>query len=411
MRWSPQQDQALLAVKRWLEDPEAPQVFRLFGYAGTGKTTLARHFAEGVDGTVLFAAYTGKAAHVLHQKGCPGASTLHSLIYHAKDKGRAALKEMEARLGELLMELRAEAAPDEDFSNHSEVQRLKGLIQRERAELSRPAFQLNLDSPLAAAKALVIDECSMVDDPMGADTCSFKTKILVLGDPAQLPPVMGGGFFTENCEPDIMLTEIHRQAADNPIIAMATKVRLGETLEIGDYGSSCVMPRSKLTASIAMDADQLLVGKNATRHIYNARMRELLGFPGKLPVEGDRLVCLRNNKERGLLNGAIWMVDEVGVVEEERIFMGVRPEEGGAPISVEAHTHHFLAREKQLPFWERKEAEEFDFGYALTVHKSQGSQWEKVLLFDESWVFRQDRNRWLYTGLTRASDMVKVVRL
>jgi exodeoxyribonuclease-5 len=83
MQWSPQQDAALTAVSRWLKAGDR-QVFRLFGYAGTGKTTLAKHVAESADGGVAFAAFTGKAAHVMRGKGCFGASTIHSLIYRSR---------------------------------------------------------------------------------------------------------------------------------------------------------------------------------------------------------------------------------------------------------------------------------------------------------------------------------------
>jgi exodeoxyribonuclease-5 len=92
MNWSPVQDAALVAVRDWLrqcaredylmrEEFERP-VFRLFGYAGTGKTTLARYFAENVDGEVAFAAFTGQAAHVMRNMGCENASTIHQLIYN-----------------------------------------------------------------------------------------------------------------------------------------------------------------------------------------------------------------------------------------------------------------------------------------------------------------------------------------
>src|SRR5882757_5485782 len=83
--FSPEQDAALKAVAAWLKAKpgrgNTPPVFRLFGYAGSGKSTLAKHLAEGVEGKVLFAAFTGKAALVMRRKGCEGASTIHSLIY------------------------------------------------------------------------------------------------------------------------------------------------------------------------------------------------------------------------------------------------------------------------------------------------------------------------------------------
>src|SRR5215212_10851945 len=158
MTWSPQQDSALKAVADWLRRGE-PQVFRLFGYAGTGKTTLAKHIAEGVEGEVAFGAFTGKAASVLRAKGCHDASTIHSMIYRTRESDEGG-----------------------------------------------PLFAINRSGPASHADLIVIDECSMVDAELGRDLLSFGKSVLVLGDPAQLPPVKGGGFFTD-AEPEIMLTE------------------------------------------------------------------------------------------------------------------------------------------------------------------------------------------------------------
>ena len=127
-------------------------MFRLFGYAGTGKTTLARHVAEDVEGEVAFGAFTGKAALVsapARAATTPRPST--RMIYRPRRvrRGRAALRPQPRR--------------------------------------ARPR----------KADLIVIDECSMVDEELGRDLLSFGTPVLVLGDPAQLPPVKGGGFFTE----------------------------------------------------------------------------------------------------------------------------------------------------------------------------------------------------------------------
>lgn len=413
MAWSPDQDRSLKSVADWLQNSDQ-QVFRLFGYAGTGKTTLAQHFAQGVGGGVLFGAYTGKAAHVLRSKGCSGAQTIHSMIYHTKEKGRARLKDLEQSLMELMTELReAYKLTPEQIDEHRRVKDIRELIRSERKSLSQPTFSLNEESEVRQAKLVIIDECSMVDSRMGEDLLSFGTKVLVLGDPAQLPPVMGGGFFTEGTDPDVMLTEIHRQARDNPIIDMATRVRNREVLPLGNYGLSMVVEGSGIGPEDALSADQILVGRNKTRTASNARVRALKGIPEAFPVDGDKLVCLRNNHEKSLLNGAIWYVEDVGQRDEERIYMTVRPEasDTSESIEVEAHLCHFLGRGDQLAWWERKEAEEFDYGYALTVHKSQGSQWNNVMLFDESSVFREDRWKWLYTGITRAAERLQIVRL
>lgn len=408
MDWAPQQEAALKAVGAWLRDRSASQVFKLFGYAGTGKTTMARHIADTAGREVLFGAYTGKAAHVLRSKGCANASTIHQMIYLAKDKSKLKLIELERSLDEA----RYMAKLEGDTTNR-ELVNLEKEVREERERLSQPAFTLNMQSEVQYAGLVIIDECSMVDGRMGDDLLSFGTKVLVLGDPAQLPPVGGGGFFT-NGEPDVMLTDIHRQAKDNPIIAMATKVRKQERLKLGDYGESCVIEKAKLDPTIPLGADQLLVGRNKTRHGANRRLRELHGFvDSALPVAGDKVVCLRNNHDLGLLNGSLWCVDDsLHTPEmEDRLYLTISPLDDGMDYSfpVETWTAPFAGQEFTIPWWERKEAEEFDYGYALTVHKAQGSQWANVVLFDESFVFRADRWKWLYTGITRAADTITVV--
>jgi exodeoxyribonuclease V len=138
--YPPQQDAALRAAAEWLKRGE-PKLFRLFGFAGTGKTTLAKKIAEDIDGVVAFAAFTGKAALVMRSRGCADARTIHSLIYRAS----------ETETGELI-------------------------------------FVLNEDSAVARSKLVIIDECSMVDAELGRDLLSFGKPVLVLGDPGQLPP-------------------------------------------------------------------------------------------------------------------------------------------------------------------------------------------------------------------------------
>jgi len=209
--FTPHQDSALKAVADWLKAKPGqngtPPVFRLFGYAGTGKTTLARHIAEGVDGEVKFAAFTGKAALVMRAKGCAGASTIHSLIYRARESGE-----------------------------------------------ETPEFELWNDSPAAKAALIVIDECSMVDAELGRDLMSFGVPVLVRGDPAQLPPIAGGGFFTD-AEPDAMLTEVHRQAQGDPIVRLSMQVRAGERLVPGDYGATSVVRRDAFDPQRALETD------------------------------------------------------------------------------------------------------------------------------------------------------------
>jgi exodeoxyribonuclease-5 len=365
MAWSPQQDAALRAVKDWMRRRHAPQIFRLFGYAGTGKTTLAIEIAKFARHP-LFASFTGKAALVMRKKGCHGASTIHSLIY----------------------------TPEENY---------KGEV----------IFKLNFESAVRDADVVIIDECSMVGPDLGRDLESFGKRILVLGDPAQLPPIDGAGYFTERCTPDIMLTEIHRQAADNPIIALATKARQGERIEVGAYGESRVIRRKDLLPEVVMASDQLLVGMNKTRHSSNARIRVLRKFDADTPMPGERLVCLKNWKDPILLNGSLWDVDDCWHDRGELLVeLELTPdEEGGLPrCTARVPLVHFQGKSADLDPKVRKRFPEFDYGYALTCHKAQGSQWDKVCVIDESGVFREDAHRWLYTAITRAAVQLVVAR-
>jgi exodeoxyribonuclease-5 len=158
--------------------------------------------------------------------------------------------------------------------------------------------------------------------------------------------------------------------------------------------------------------DQILVGRNSTRRGSNLRMRGLLGRSTQddLPIPGDRLVCLRNDYQEGLLNGTIWEVKATAIIDNtERLDLTVINEEG-VEITVESHKHYFQGRGEEIPFYEIREAQCFDYGYALTTHKAQGSQWGSVFIFDESWVFRASARQWLYTAITRAAERVVVCR-
>ncbi len=373
MSWSPQQEQALRDVREWLRNgTRQQQVFRLFGYAGTGKTTLAKELAANVKGIVLFGAFTGKAAHVLRRKGCQDASTIHSMIYK---------------------------------------------LEESSVDSYEPRFVLDRNSAASEAALIVIDECSMVDEALGNDLLSFGKPVLVLGDPAQLPPVRGEGFFT-NAEPDIMLTEVHRQAKDSPIINMATIIREGGRLEIGEYGDSRVVKRDGITSFDVLEADTVLVGKNATRTAYNRRIRELRDITAPFPQVGEKLICLRNSRVKKTLNGSIWMVGDAKKRSKrdkasQQIRLSVRAEDWPADsktIDINVREEFFLGDEAHLEWEQKRGTDEFTFGYALTVHKSQGSQWDRIVIFDEGAVFREEAWRWRYTAITRAAQQITIVQ-
>jgi exodeoxyribonuclease V len=387
MIWGPQQAHALTEVGRWhrqcmLEiragEKLSRPIFRLFGYAGTGKTTLVKHLTEQLGCVTAYAAYTGKAALVMRANGCAGASTIHSAMYSVQ--------------------------VDE--------------------ETGAASFSWDENGKFSKAGLLAVDECSMVDGAIGADMLRYGVPILALGDPAQLEPVVSekdegtsraAGFFTAH-KPNIMLTEIYRQARDNPIIALATDVREGNPLRYGTYGTSRIIHPREINAAMVMAADQVLVGKNFTRNAYNTRIRELQGRKTHIPEAGERLICLKNDGTKGILNGGLFRVDAIAKPKVGRAANGElnmivqsldQPER--SPVRVEVLAACFNGKLDTLPWQARKGLQEFAFGYALTVHKAQGSQWNNVMLFDERRSLGGDPRRWFYTGITRAAERIDIV--
>lgn len=371
MEWSPQQDHALISISRWLKSPSSPQVFKLFGYAGTGKTTLIKEIANFISGTVLYMAFTGKAALVMQKKDCYGASTIHSAIYKAIED------------------------------------QVTGKVE----------FILNRDSPVSTADLVIVDEVSMVNEDLGMDLLYYGTKILVLGDPFQLPPVGGEGFFTTGT-PDVMLTEIHRQAWDNPIIRMSLDIREGNNIRTESYGDSKIIDRRWIEDprfdTLLSRVDQVICGTNRTRMNLNNRVRKVKGIadPANIsePQVNDKLVCIRNNKQKGLLNGGLWKVESVRKGEYFNMNVSSLDMIDGNTDNVDVRVPHefFYGAEGTLDWRERKKIDEFTFGEVLTVHKSQGSQWDQVLVIDESPLFGDFSKQHLYTAVTRAAERVYI---
>lgn len=378
--------------------PEPKQIFRLFGFAGTGKTTIAKQLVQSVKGEIKYGAFTGKAALVMRRNGMDGAQTLHSLIYELKPFDKVEYGKMK--------EDRKKAEDKGDA-----VTAAKLLIKMK--EMASPKFTLNTDSSLKDAELLVLDECSMVDDNLLDDIKSFDVPILVLGDPGQLPPINGDSSLTSGV-PDIQMTTIHRQALDNPIIQMSMQAREKGNVQAGEYRSkegnffSQKIKKEELTKNLVLNADQVLCGKNKTRYELNKKIRHHLGHTSTYPEVGEKLICLQNDKEKRIFNGMLCVVKK-SAEGGMGILLTVESEEG-KEYEVEAHKGYFDEYNhpgtlKKLTSYDFKGLQQFDFGYAITVHKSQGSQWDSVLFYDDKffvWDWPQ-RKKWLYTGITRAA--------
>lgn len=355
MKLSTEQEKAFSLVQEWRKD-KSRRRFVVGGFAGTGKTTFAKFVANDVDPKkVKCGAYTGKAANVLREKDMPNASTLHDIVYKRVD---------------------------DDTSDE-------------------PRFVLNRDNEHDKCKLLIVDEYSMLPEEMINDIEHLYDKVLYLGDTFQLPPVHGEC----SLKPDFFLTEIHRQALENPIIRFSKDIREGKALTYMNLPEFHYDHKSKIDRDTYEQADQVLVGLNKTRVGFNNRFREKLGLAGiQYPVVNDKLICLRNNHAVGIFNGMIaYATADAHIVRPQTLRLDI---DGFEDLKV--WDGNFRGEDRQHEMF--KDLDRFDYGYAITVHKSQGSEWDHVLVYNQP-IGRDavERRRWLYTALTRAKKKVTLV--
>ena len=424
---SPQQTAAIAGIEHWFRNRTTEQqVFRVFGYAGSGKTTITRHAIEelgletaprtGGPGGVLYAAFTGKAALVMTRKGTP-ASTIHSLIYRVSE----ATKEEIDRVSRELDALRAglgSMGPAERVFAETQIRSLELRL----ADIHKPRFVLNDQSLIRDATLIVLDEVSMVGDDMAHDLLAFGKPILVLGDPGQLPPIKGDGAFTR-AQPDVMLTEIHRQAGESAIIRLATMAREGRPIPYGEHDAFVwKMRRTDVGPQQLLNGGQVICGRNATRIQLNTSMKHAAGFDGNYPTGASpagarqKIICLKNRNDLGIVNGMFLDLDDVRNENDICFSAAVRTEDGdivGGNASKPArhfiykgHFDDHVAPDKdrdRRDHWIKRGLIEAVWGWAITCHKAQGSQWENVIVYDDGLGrTAEDRARWLYTAITRA---------
>jgi len=337
------QARAIAAIKEWFQQRSRDQqVFRLFGYAGVGKSTVLKfaleelglepHKSSREGGAcapgVVTATFTGKAALVLRRKGTP-ARTIHSLIYSVIE----ATEEEIAEANKKIAEAEENARHLSGFDRTAAEAAIEAMRQTLR-DMKKPRFALNPQSDAAEAKLIVLDEVSMVGEEMARDLMSFGKPILVLGDPGQLPPIKGEGAFTKDA-PDVMLTEIHRQAGESAIIRLATMARQGQPIGFGQYDTYVwKMPKTDVTPEQCLRGGQVICGMNATRLQLNNAMRRAAGFSGSwLPTgASEKIICLKNQNDLGLINGMFLTLDDI-VDEGSLFFSAMVTDEDGNRIS------------------------------------------------------------------------------
>ena len=415
---SQQQAAAIAAIEDWFRRrTRDQQVFRLFGYAGTGKTTITRHAIgelglepmdrTGGSGGVLYAAFTGKAALVMTRKGTP-ASTIHSLIYKVSEATPEEIERVTRELETLRKGVRSMGPAERSFAE-TQIRRLELRL----ADIHQPRFILNEQSLVRDADLIVLDEVSMVGAEMASDLLAFGKPILVLGDPGQLPPIKGDGAFTD-ADADVMLTDIHRQAETSAIIRLATLARQSMPIPYGEHDDFVwKMRRSDIGPHQFLKGGQVICGRNATRLFLNTAMKQAAGFPDAYPRGlGEKIICLKNRHDLGLVNGMFLDLSDIRDESPLAFSAMVRTEDGtsvpGRQWFYKGHFDDHVAydAERLRRDWrDMRGLVESVWGYAITCHKAQGSQWENVIVYDDGLGrTAEDRARWLYTAITRAEQ-------
>lgn len=364
---TPEQELAVTKMFDWFYNQPTKQEFRLGGYAGTGKTTLVNAFLDPMRQAnnltpirAIICAFTGKACHVLRKKGIHSAQTIHSTIYDV------------------------EPLPD-------------GSLQ----------FYLRRQL-VGSPNLIIIDEASMISSDLYRDLASFGIKLLFVGDPGQLEPIGDNPNLMKNC--DYVLSKIHRQAALSPIITLASRVREGGSVLTQDTTGVVTIRGKHIGDEELIKCDQVLCAKNATRSILNTRIRNVLGYGGTPIVRGDKLICLRNNRRFGMFNGLICYVHAIHKEEHNVWICDLRDEVDNIYYNIPVWKKPFTSTLTDIDLRNIPSYLIYcDYGYAITVHKSQGSEWPHVMIFHEV-MYKTDMARWCYTAITRASDKLTYLK-
>lgn len=365
------------------------------GYAGTGKSTLVRYIIDALDveeNRVCYCAFTGKAAEVLKKKGNKNVATLHRLLYE---------------------------------------------------HIPRPAGGFfRKPKPLIDYDVVVVDEVSMAPKSLMELLFKHKVYVICLGDPFQLPPIDKDEDNHLLDNPHIFLDEIMRQEEDSEIIQLTMKIRNQESIDYFNGNEVKIIPYSDLNTGVLQWGDQVLTATNAKRRAINNQMRALQGRTGE-PVDGDKIICLRNYWDDSSLNGDALINGTIGILQNSfrtwreiprfiqsdirkfDVLVGdlVVPETNDVYQMTEMDRQMIITGEKccdwrlsyRLGKLRSKYGEivpkEFTYAYAITTHKSQGSEWDKVVVLEEKFPFEKNEHaRWLYTACTRASEKLVLVR-
>ena len=367
------------------------------GYAGTGKSTLVKFIVAALpnidpDEDVIYTSFTGKATQVLQKKGNRNVSTLHKLLFESIPK------------------------PD-------------GTFFRKPVEF-------------IPYKIVIVDECSMVPKDLLQRLIKYNVHIICLGDPGQLPPVNKNEDNHLLDHPHIFLDEIMRQEENSEIINLTMDIRNGKPLTHYQGKEVQILNKDELTTGMLLWADQIICSTNATRVALNNQMRDLLGRCGN-PQDGDKVICLKNNWDIYSVNNNPLVNGTIGYLKDSfstYINLPRQITSDGKPKRLDILTANFISdtdedygilnMDKQLILtgepgldwktsykmgrnwrFQDKIPDQFTYGYAITCHKSQGSEWDNVLVIEEGFPFdKEEHKQWLYTAATRAAKKLVIIK-
>lgn len=370
------------------------QTYDISGAAGTGKTTLVVYLIERLGLTldeVLFVAYMGKAATQLSRNGLP-AKTIHSAFYEYR------------------------RVPEIDPTTKRRI-----ILPNGRLKMKQE-FALK-DHIKKRIKLIVIDEAGMVPEGIAKDILSFGVPVIALGDLNQLPPVFGKAYFLK--APDSILTQIMRQKEGDPIIWLSQQVLAGKRLRAGVYQKSSVIRRADLNDYLFQHNDIVLTERNSIRNSVNRYYREYLQGYRTLdrPHIGEKVICRKNNWDLSLgggiylTNGMTGTIDDVHMssFNGRTINIDFLPDFMNRPFrSIPISYHHLFSDPGEDPQNESKGEvylNKMEFAYAITVHSSQGSQYNRVVYLEDdgnSWG-SDIKKRIAYTAITRARESITYV--
>lgn len=350
------------------------------GYAGTGKSTLVSHIVEALNISpidVCYVAFTGKASLVLREKGCENSMTAHKLLYHSKEK------------------------PDGTFEH-------------------KPRKYLEFNY-----KLIVVDEVSMIPVDMFELLLSHNVHVIALGDPGQLPPIEGESELLAH--PHVFLDEVVRQAQDSEIIRLSMDIREGISLKPYKGNEVIIISKNQLNDFYYSGADQIIAAKNITRNDINWKCRQIKfgNDVPNYPIEKEKAICLKNywnvlsDSGDPLINGMIGELSGIKFrhdIAKYENMMNANFTIGDKnqfrqlfmDYKLFAESKQTINSDNWKEFRGMVKPMLFDYAYCITCHKSQGSEFDKVLVFNE-YMKSTDHKRWLYTAATRAKKKLIIV--